>query len=124
MDATQAQEAKHLQKEFFEDGAAAFQAQERPPRRASPPPGGGEAETDCVLGKEGADQGRGPGRVDVRAHRAKKKSWGTLTGSWVPHNVRDQVMDFVRRRSEKTEIGVGRLVAWLKEAIVLVERTA
>jgi hypothetical protein len=33
-------------------------------------------------------------------------------------------MDFVRRRSEKTEIGVGRLVAWLKEAIVLVERTA
>src|ERR1700691_4825516 len=27
--------------------------------RASPPPSGGEAETDRVLGEEGADQGRG-----------------------------------------------------------------
>ena len=95
------------QKEFFENGAAAFQA------RTSPPPGGGEAETDCVLGKEGADEGRGHGRVDGGAHRAKKKSWGTLTGVWVPHDVRDQVMDFVRRWSEKAEIGVGRFILWL-----------
>jgi hypothetical protein len=33
-------------------------------------------------------------------------------------------MDFVRRWSEKTEIGVGRFVAWLKEAIVQEEPTA
>ena len=32
---------------------------------------------------------------------------------WVPHDVRDQVVDFVRRWSEKTEIGAGRLVRWL-----------
>jgi transposase len=44
------------QKELFENGAAAFQSQ-----GASPPPSGGEAETDRVLGEEGADQGRGPG---------------------------------------------------------------
>jgi transposase len=44
------------QKELFENGAAAFQSQERPP-----PPSGGEAETDRVLGEEGADQGRGTG---------------------------------------------------------------
>jgi putative transposase len=31
----------------------------------------------------------------------------------VPHDVRDQVVDFVRRWSEKTEIGVGRFIAWL-----------
>jgi len=31
----------------------------------------------------------------------------------VPHDVRDQVVDFVRRWSEKSEIGVGRYVAWL-----------
>jgi hypothetical protein len=36
-----------------------------------------------------------------------------LTKSWVPHDVRDQVVDFVRRWSEKTEIGVGRFVSWL-----------
>ncbi len=47
------------------------------------------------------------------AHRVKKKSWGTLTKNWVPHDVRDQVVDFVRRWSEKTEIGVGRFPPWL-----------
>jgi putative transposase len=31
----------------------------------------------------------------------------------VPHDVRDQVVDFVRRWSEKTEISVGRFLAWL-----------
>jgi len=31
----------------------------------------------------------------------------------VPHDVRDQVVDFVRRWSEKTEISVGRFIHWL-----------
>ena len=31
----------------------------------------------------------------------------------MPHDVRDQVVDFVRRWSEKSEIGVRRYVAWL-----------
>jgi putative transposase len=31
----------------------------------------------------------------------------------VPHDVRDLVVDFVRRWSEKTEIGVGRFIPWL-----------
>jgi hypothetical protein len=43
----------------------------------------------------------------------KKKSWGTLTGVWVPHDTRDQIVDFVRRRSDKTEIGAGRFIGWL-----------
>src|SRR5271165_7200282 len=96
------------QKEFFENGATAFQAQERPHRQVEE-----KQKRIEVLGEEGADQGRSPGRVDGGAHRAKKKSWGTLTGSWVPHDVRDQVMDFVRRWSEKTAIGVGRFIPWL-----------
>jgi hypothetical protein len=28
------------------------------------------------------------------AQRAKKNTWGTLIGNWVPHNVRDQVLGF------------------------------
>jgi hypothetical protein len=32
---------------------------------------------------------------------------------WVPHDVRDQVVDFVRCWSEKTEIGAGRFIHWL-----------
>jgi putative transposase len=31
----------------------------------------------------------------------------------VPHDVRDLVVDFVRHWSEKSEIGVGRFIAWL-----------
>ena len=33
---------------------------------------------------------------------------------WVPHDVRDLVVDFVRYWSEKTEIGAGRFIHWLK----------
>ena len=32
---------------------------------------------------------------------------------WVPHDVRDLVVDFVRCWSEKTEIGPGRFIHWL-----------
>ena len=32
---------------------------------------------------------------------------------WVPPDVRDQVVDFVRCWSEKTEIGTGRFIHWL-----------
>jgi transposase InsO family protein len=31
----------------------------------------------------------------------------------VPHDVRDQVIDFVRRWMDKTEFGAGRFIAWL-----------
>jgi putative transposase len=31
----------------------------------------------------------------------------------VPHDVRDLVVDFVRRWSEKAEIGIGRFIPWL-----------
>ena len=32
---------------------------------------------------------------------------------WVPHDVRDQIVDFVRRWSEATGIGAGRFIEWL-----------
>jgi hypothetical protein len=55
----------------------------------------------------------GPRKLDDRARRVKKNTWETLTGSWLPHDARDQVVDFVRRWWEKTEIGVGRFIHWL-----------
>jgi hypothetical protein len=36
-----------------------------------------------------------------------------LTKNWVPHDVRDQVVDFVRCWSEKSEISIGRFPQWL-----------
>src|SRR5262249_24861629 len=37
----------------------------------------------------------------------------TLNGVWVPHDVRDQIVDFVRRWSEASEISAARFVGWL-----------
>ena len=68
---------------------------------------------DRLPGEEDPDQGRGRGRTDGRACGPKKNAWGTLTGSWVPDDTRDQIVDFVRRWSEKTEIGAGRFIGWL-----------
>ncbi len=33
---------------------------------------------------------------------------------WVPHDTRDQIVDFVRRWSEKAEIGAARFIGWLE----------
>ena len=34
------------------------------------------------------------------------------TGTWVPHDTRDAVVDFVRRWSERAELTASRLVGW------------
>ncbi len=36
-----------------------------------------------------------------------------MRGQWVPHDRRDQVIDFVRRWSERTEIASGQFIRWL-----------
>ena len=93
------------QKEFFENGAAALaEGAAKPLSR----PG-----ANRLPGEEDPDQGRGSGRTDGGARGRKKNAWGTLTGVWVPQDTRDQIVDFVRRWSEKTEISAGRFIEWL-----------
>ena len=36
-----------------------------------------------------------------------------MNACWVPHDTRDQVVDYVRTWSDKTELPQGRLIAWL-----------
>ena len=36
-----------------------------------------------------------------------------MRGQWVPHDTRDQVIDFVRRWSERSEMVTGRFIRWL-----------
>src|SRR5215470_8094794 len=43
----------------------------------------------------------------------KKRAWGALKGVWVPHDTRDQVVDFVKRWSGKTGITVLSFLLWL-----------
>src|SRR6266478_4795142 len=93
------------QKEFFENGAAAFQQRGRTNH---------QPEQERIAYLEQKIQTKDEvGRTDGGACCPKKKSWGTLTGVWVPHDTRDQIVDFVRRSSEKTEIGAGRFIGWL-----------
>ncbi len=39
--------------------------------------------------------------------------WGALNGRWVPHDVRDEVVDYVRQWCERTELPAGKLVQWV-----------
>jgi hypothetical protein len=70
------------QKEFFENGAAAFQAKGCTDHRA-------EQE-----------------RIEYLEKKIQRKDEVLV-------DVRDQIVDFVRRWSETSEIGAGRFVGWL-----------
>src|ERR1700693_5215866 len=96
------------QKEFFENGASAFQAKERPARQV-------EEKQKRIEFLEKKVQTKDEVLAELMAEHValKKKPWGNLTETWVPHDVRDQVVDCVRRWSEKTEIRAGRFIAWL-----------
>src|SRR5215469_12160316 len=95
------------QKEFFENGAAAFQAKEGPTRQV-------EEKQKRIEFLEKKVQRKDEVLAELMAeHVALKKSWGALTKTWVPHDARDEVVDFVRRWSEESEISAGRFLSWL-----------
>jgi len=43
----------------------------------------------------------------------KKNTWGSLKAMWVPHDTRDQVVDFVRYWSERSGIYASKFIYWL-----------
>lgn len=43
----------------------------------------------------------------------KKSRWGALKGKWVTHDTRDEIVDYVRRWSDRTELPAKRLVQWI-----------
>ena len=72
-------------------------------------PGGGSRP---AAGQTPAEE-RGHLRTDGGEHPRKKSHWGTLNGRWVPHDTRDEVVDYVRRWHERTEIPARQFVGWL-----------
>ena len=69
------------QKEFFENGAAAFEQKARPNH---------SADQERVAYLEGKIQTKDEVLVDLMAEHValKKNAWGTLTEIWVPHDTR------------------------------------
>ena len=93
------------QKEFFENGAAAFE-QKRPSNHSA------DQERIAYLQKK--IQTKDEVLAELMAeHVALKKTLGNSDRGLVPHDTRDQIVDFVRRWSEKTGIGTGRFIGWL-----------
>jgi putative transposase len=43
----------------------------------------------------------------------KKRTWGTLDGAWVPHDTRDQVVDYVNHWTGRAELSTRQLLGWL-----------
>ena len=82
------------QKQFFENGAAAFE-----PKNPTPPSDAKDRRI-AALQREAPAQERGPLRTDGGTYPTKKRAWGTLNGAWVPHDTRDAIVDFVRHWSE------------------------
>ncbi len=94
------------QKEFLENGAAAFQTNNRGRR---------QPEQERIVRLEKKIQTKDEVLAELMAEHIafKKKHWGTLTKTRTPPDVRDQIVDYLRRWSEKTEIPAGRFIAWL-----------
>jgi transposase len=93
------------QKEFFENGAAAFEQKARPNHAA-------DQERIGYLEKK--IQTKDEVLAELMAeHVALKKRLGNSHRSLGSLDTRDQIVDFVRRWSEKTEIGTGRFIEWL-----------
>ena len=98
------------QKLFFENGAAAFQRKNGSPEQS-------HLRTIAALRDKLQAQERGRRGVDGSPYPVKKRAWGTLTGAWVPHDVRDAIVDYVGQWSSHTEIPIQRFVAWLGFAV-------
>ena len=93
------------QKDFFENGAAAFEPRAR--RH------GWQGSQDRPPGTEAPTQARGALGADGGARQAKKRAWGALNGRWVPQATRDLVVQFIRHWASRTGLSVLLLIGWL-----------
>ena len=96
------------QKAFFENGAAAFQA-------VSPEPTFWSKRDLCLRRCKAKLRRKDEVIAEIIARTlfAQKRDWGELNGQWVPHDLRDTVVDFLRHYQALTGIAFVRLLGWL-----------
>ena len=98
------------QKQFFENGSSAF---ERKNNTAET----NHLRTIAALQEKLQRKNEVVAELMEEHIQLKKRAWRTLTKAWVPHDVRDAIVDYVARWSERTEIPAGRFIAWLGIAV-------
>ena len=52
-------------------------------------------------------------RITGGAYPVKKRTWGTLKGCWVPHEIRDALVDFVKKWIGKIGISKTSVLKWI-----------
>jgi transposase-like protein len=97
------------QKAFFENGTTAFES--RRPRSQSL-----FEEEDKIAALETKLRNKTEVLAEVVEElvRTKKELWGELSGRWIAHDTGDNVIDFIKRLSARTEISPLRLVGWME----------
>ena len=93
------------QKEFFENGAAAFE-KDNSTQKKTVQKRIEQLEAKLQVKNEVLSE-------LMEEHVQLKKEWGSLKASWVPHDIRDAVIDFIKRWSKRTGIAVAHFIAWL-----------
>jgi transposase-like protein len=97
------------QKQFFENGAAAFEDTARRRKAAA------DAKDRRIAALEDKLRRKNEVLSELMEEHVqlKKSAWGALKGVWVPHDTRDSIVDFVNRWSEKTGIAVQSFLLWI-----------
>jgi transposase-like protein len=97
------------QKTFFEKGSVAF---ERGRSRSRPV----EQQKRRLEALESKLRMRTKALAELMEEhvRLQKKSWGSLTETWTPHDIRDQVIDFIHRwGGQRSGLSQLQIVGWI-----------
>jgi hypothetical protein len=70
--------------------------------------------TAAAPGGEARQQERGHRRTDGGQRSHKKRNWGTLKGVWVPHDTRDEIVDYIGYWTDRAELPAKQLLGWLE----------
>ena len=93
------------QEQLFQNAAAALEGKRGPERHP---------EQQRI---EKLEQKIRQARIPGRARRFNKRVWGTLNGCWVEPDIRDAVMDSIRRWSKRTGLAIEQLLEWLQLSV-------
>jgi transposase-like protein len=96
------------QRQFFENGTAAFESKQSRSRVSD-----GYQKKIEALEQKLQRKNEVLSELLEEHTRLKKRTWGGLTAQWVAQDTRDAIMDFIGHWSERTEIGALQLVAWI-----------
>src|SRR5207253_10497227 len=67
------------------------------------PPSGGNGWMDGWMERQNHPQ--------IRV-KTQKRTWGALKECWVPHDIRDELVDFVLGWNGKTDFAISRFLRW------------